>query len=72
MLRERPELFYPVYYIAPQHYSAWQASSSSFAQPQVSSQEYYASGYVGSVDIRFSVLSMHSHPVYLVRGCGLF
>ena len=53
MLREKPELFYPVYYNAPQHYSPWQASSSAFAQHmhQVSSQEYYASGYVGSIDI---------------------
>ena len=51
MLRERPELFYPVYYIAPQHYSPWQASSSSFVQHQVSSQQYYASGYVKSLGI---------------------
>ena len=44
MLRERPELFYPqFYYAAPQH---WQASSYPFAQHQLTSQQYFTSGYV--------------------------
>ena len=57
MLRERPELFYPA---VPQHYSSWQASSSSFTQYQLSSQHHYAAGYVKGLN---ATLISHSEGV---------
>ncbi len=59
MLRERPELFYPAYYTAPQHFSPQQASSYSSVQHQVSSQQCYASGYVKSLK------SIHYMTLYI-------
>ena len=62
MLREKPELFFPVCYSAPQYYTPWQASST-FVHHQVPSQ-HYTTGYVTLI---WCAPTIHTPPGPLLR-----